>query len=593
MQCPRCQTMINKMDARFCPSCGAPLGDLPAPSPPSRQEAGGRKFPLPLLVVSALLGVLLTFGFYSRDAIARVLPFLNPSNNAHAAELAPEDTCLFLVFNPGLGQLKNFNRLKDIYMGIPEFEKEWQNLAGDFTDEFKLDFTKDVEPWLGREAAFIARDYDSLDQDSFLLAISTTSEKKTATSLEKLRRASEREGTVFRERTYEGVNIVTGTDAGSSPFAYALHGGFLLLSANEDAIYSAIDMTKDRKKTNLAQNSNYQAVMNKLPKDRSGACYMDLTPFLEALARETMYGAGMYAGMYLEELKAASGLGFSLAFADEGVRVDFALGYDPQKLTHRAPPPADSSGVVKAAGLIPHDAIAFAGASNLQYTLAAAMDQILRKPGMGDFNQEMYYFERETGINLQRDFISWLGSEIGMALVPCRDGMLAREIPVGILTVIAVQDMETAQNALSTVTNLLRDEGAEVRYADAGGRDVVCLYDYYSGETAAAYGFTNDYLVIGTAQGLVQDAIAARGPSLTESSSYREAMAGGLSGLGGCVYVDMAGGIDLAYQSMDTWEREEFRGDIHPFVAPIQSLGFQQNRTEDDFVTASMLVSIK
>ncbi|WP_307399129.1 DUF3352 domain-containing protein [Desulfofundulus luciae] len=245
--CPGCNTIIENTGAKFCPKCGTPVNYAQKQKPKTPWIIAGVAGCVLLIAVIAL--------------IVRFLPFLKP---AYAAAIAPAETDLFFAINPDLKQVKNFNRIKEIYESIPEVKRALNDLKSKLKEEAEIDFEEDVKPWLGKEAALIIPDAFSLTNDSsppFVIAVASKNKKKTEAFMEKLRQGEERRrGTTFEEKIYKDVKVTVEKNT-SSPLVYALVKDFLILSDDENLVCQTIDRIKEKNKQSLSNSENYKEVM--------------------------------------------------------------------------------------------------------------------------------------------------------------------------------------------------------------------------------------------------------------------------------------------------------------------------------------------
>ncbi|NHM25887.1 DUF3352 domain-containing protein [Desulfofundulus sp. TPOSR] len=575
MECAKCNVTVENEEAKFYPFCGTPLNES-APSPSSSKSK--KAIWIGLGVLTCLL---LVIGFVARESLAQVLPFLNPSNSARAAKLAPGDTDLFLVVNPNLDQVKNFARIRDIYFSIPEVKDAFDDLRRDFEDEFGLDFKEDVKPWLGREIALIIPDYSN--EESYLLAVSTTSMKKASACLQKVRQHWEKEGMAFKDRTYQGVEITVET-GGSSPVAYALHEGFLLLAESEEAIEKAIDMTRQKGAATLARNENYKKVMKKLPANRSGTCYINAENIPDIIKGELNTDFPVESLHYLE---AYQGLGFSISFTGEGARFDYSLAYDKGKLPKDLPPPEK---VEKTIALAPENSLVFIGGVHLNYVMEKILEDIQKEPDFKDIDAEIEY---NLGIDIESDLLSWLGSEYGLAIVPDRDGLLGKETHLGMLAMFSVKDVQKAKRLMDKIADLLDEEGFVSDSVKIDGKNVKYFYDPYTEAFMLGYGFRDNILVIGSSENLVKEAVTGDASSLADSDTYKKAFASLQPKYEGCIFIDVERIVDTVRSNLDRLDRRSFDREVYPFVKPLQAVSYRQARTDDNFLSGTLAVFVE
>lgn len=571
--CPGCNTTIEHTGAKFCPKCGTPVNNNKYQKPKTTW-----------IIAGVIASVLLIVGI---ALIIRFLPFLKP---AYAATLAPAETDLFFVINPDLKQVKNFNRIKEIYESTPEFKKALDDLQGKLKANSDIDFEKDVKPWLGREAALIVPDafVANSREPAFLVAVASTNEKKTGDFLEKMRQGEEKRGSAFEEKTYEDV-IVTVQKNTSSPLVYAFAKDFLFLSNDEKLVYQTINKTKDKSQQNLSKNENYKEAMGKLPKSRTGALYLDV----QDIARAITDGDRQF--QQLSQLKAYKGMGISLSFADEGVRFDYALAYDPKKMPAGQDTSQNTSALKKANEIISSDAIAYLGFPKLKNNVENFLNDAKSQPAFADFNEDRYDFERESGISLERDILFWLTGEVAFGVFSERNGFFGeRNVPFGVVALFATGDPQAAGSKMRKISDMLASKGLRVYEGTFNSQEIFYLLHPYTGDYVGGYGIRDGYLVVGSSREMLEKAMGANKETLANSTAFKKATDTLPAPQDSLVYLDVEKGINLLNNTMNGYERQEFERNIYPYLKPVKSvsLAAQETNTKDNFVTGAAIIRI-
>ncbi|MEW6573254.1 MAG: DUF3352 domain-containing protein [Bacillota bacterium] len=563
--CPKCKTVISDKNAQYCLECGAPV----------ERKAGSNK----LWIITGVVGSLVL--------IAGLLLLLRGfiGTGSRAAAMAPAETDMFFTINPNLEQVNNFKRIKDIYLEIPEVKRAIDDLKQELKDDFSLDFEADIKPWLGRELAVVVPYIESPnpfdDENAFLFAIATKDVKKTAACMEQLRRHEEEErSSYFSRKTYEGVEIYVEPDV-SPPVVYAITKGFLLLSNDEGLVCSTIDRLKRKNKETLIKNEKYKEVLAKLPKSRAGMVYLDH----DYLNRVVSSDGGGDAGK-ISQIEAANALGVSLSFVSEGIRVDYALDCDLEKLPqYEGETKRTSDTLQRLIEITPAGVLACTGSTGLKSILRDLAE-----------HEDMEYFERDTGIYFEQDILSWMSGEGTVALLPDRDGLLGEsDVPIGILAMIGTKDSQTARSALNKILDILQDEGGEVTSDTIGSFDVHYLVEPYKEEVIAGYGIRGNVVVIGSSENVLRQALEGRGEHLDNDAAFKKAGAG-LSFPGDdCLYINVEKGVNWARNSLRGYQLEEFNRTVYPYLRPISTITMASHKPgeKDSFTTGALLINVK
>jgi hypothetical protein len=504
---------------------------------------------------------------------------------SRAATIAPFETDVFFVINPNLEQVKNFSRIKDAYLEVPEIKRAIDDLKMELKDDFSLNFEADIKPWLGRELAVIIPYIKSPnpfdDENAFLFAIATKDVKKTIACMEQLRRHEEEGGSAqFEKRTHEGVEVYIESGV-SSPLVYAVSKGFLLLSNDEGLVCSTVDRLKKKDAETLVNNKNFKEVLAKLPKSRTGMIYVN--PY--GLKRLTLSAGGGDVGKIFPR-QAGDALGISLSFVTEGLRVDYALACALEKLSqYEGETKRKSDTLQRLIEITPDGVIACAG--------SAGFKSILRDLAEDEDTED---FERDTGIYIEQDILSWMSGEVTIALLSDRDGLLANSgTPIGLLGMISTDDPQAARRALNKILDRLGGMGGKITSDTIGSYDVHYLVDPYEKEIIAGYGIRGNVIVIGSSENVLRQALEGRGEHLDNDAAFKKASAG-LSFPGDdYLYINIEKGVNWARNSLHDYQREEFNREAYPYLKPISTvvLATHNPSEKDSFVTGTLLINVK
>ena len=598
--CPRCNFKIQADGASFCPECGEALDRTganasasPATGPESSSSYNAAQPPStkskkPWVIVGAVLALLLVV-FFFRGPISRL--FLG--GDAYAATLVSAETDLFFVFNPDLEQVENFKRVKDIYLAIPEVKQAWDDLLRDLKKDTDLDLEADVKPWLGTEAALIMPDLRTLEgsrEPGLLVAIETRNKKKSDACLAKIRQKQESNGVYFEEKEYQKVKI-TVEKSNYNPLIYATTKNFVLLSNDEYLIRQAIEKSQNRGQNSLAKHEDYQAITEKLPKSRAGTLYLDYKDLTRLVVQETDP-----ALRQLIDLEAYKGMGLSVSCVKEGVRWDYAIAYDPQKIPESLKQATgNASALKKTTEMVSNETLVYVGAGNLKLGLEEALKAVDKNSNLYGVRDGLREIERETGLNLEQDILAWLKGEAAVVLLPENAGLFGeKDVPLGFLAVIGVSDPKMAESKLQKLESRLSEEGAIINTDTIGGQKVSYILEPYGRETLAGYGIRDNYLLIGTSRGIIQQTMGKVSDPLASSPTYKQALKELPEPEDCCLFVDVDKGLELLNRTLSPYEREEFDREVYPYLKPIKAFSItQKTDTKAGLSNGAILVTLE
>jgi Protein of unknown function (DUF3352) len=247
----------------------------------------------------------------------------------------------------------------------------------------EFSWKRDFEPWIGDEAAFFVSGLraDGGDAD-YALLVATEDEDATVETLEK-----DRDG----EKTdYRGHDLyVFDADETSA----ALVDGWLVIG-NTGGVKAAIDVAEDGDA--IDDDDAYQQTLEDASEDRLGFVYVNSPAFAEQLEKSPAGAAlGQFRRFFAEPLIA------TLDADEAGIRFEATV---PESYLAGFPFIAEGSDL--AAGL-PGDAWLAMAQPELGKTIDAYVDLVASTVGGRDVIAQQ--LRAATGLDLERDVISWMG----------------------------------------------------------------------------------------------------------------------------------------------------------------------------------------
>lgn len=318
----------------------------------------------------------------------------------------------------------------------------------------------EVKGWLGKRAGVFLTSFGGGKTVGALVADTTDTDKARAT-LEKL--ASRKDGAkvALTKQTYKGVELQADT-AGDSAFAiiddYAVVGSI-------DGVHQVVDTAKGgRPLTDVADYTTARAAVS--ADDALGVAYVDPQALIDAISTGDSTSSGPFSNPQALTIvrqivaKAGRAAAVSLHASGDAVRIDAAaIG---------APTGSATTAAADALAALPGDAWLAVGFGDLGTTLTKAFAQISQLSSMSgsgvNFSGMLQKFTAKTGVDIQRDFLSWMGD----GAIYARGRSIA---DIGGALTIRSKDAAKSKKAVLILARSLESAGATVREATVEGYD--------------------------------------------------------------------------------------------------------------------------
>ena len=557
-----------------------PVHEAPTAKPKVRR----RRFPRVVLtcgIVALVLALVLV------AAVVAAWFWLGLHRTNQTVRIIPDDAAMVVSFSPDPRQALQYRNVENLEALVPMLaavpglldlvEADQAQLAADLD----VDFRADILPWIGREASIAVLDVEGAggrDVPPLLVSLATHNERRSSEFLEKVQDALEDEGYAFEEETYNGVDIVyqvpTREGAFAPAFATTMH--LVLLGTDLDTLHTAIDIAQRKSQRVLANEDAYKAVIAELPGNRVGYVYIDGRTLLNLLADQ---------GEPVEGLQAIEGLGASFGLSSSGLTLDYVIRYDTGEMSRSHEDAMQRPATDRiTAGLLPVDTVAYWSEQDPQMTweglMATARGVEDLYDAVWDVDHTLQDIESRTGFDVNEELLSDFTGEYALALVPDKTGFPgAEEAPLGLVLMARTKRPSSTRSTLRDLTQALGYSGM-VPSLPVEERDITYL-NTGSGWTLA-YGFVDDFLVIGSSPAAVDAALEGQDDPLAGASLYQEALRRLPGKARGYLFADAEAIIDAVLKAVSRSDRDTYERDLEPYLESLEGLGFSLGSMDED-----------
>jgi hypothetical protein len=550
-----------------------------------------------VLVILCLCCILAAgVAYWQRDQLGKLLPrelseLLGLAPQIGAANMMPADTPLYWGMSLNLQNQAGYQNLKKIYLDNPEVQDILSRLMANFEEEISLDFENDIQPWLGTEAALAlasVSNLDDLESAEIVLTVSTRDVAASEAFLQKLRDQEAEDGRPFEQDEYQGITYwFYATDSEfETPVYTAIFNDFVIWATSKETFFNAIDRVKSGDES-LADNAEFQAVMEALPSNGALFAFMDWGIMADLALRETPVEL---EAEQMSQLEAFQSIGLALTLQPDGIQIDTAIQYDEERLSESARAALDRPGTPnQVLNRIPVNAIGFINSSDLHSLWQQAREGLAASP---DFEQQLEDLEAEIGLNLDEDIFGWMTGEYTFVVTEAQP---ADEFapPIGGYLLIGTKDVVLAQEKVAKLVDLVGQEMfVEFQSQTISGHEMQVILDPFTESVMGGYGFWDDYFVAGYLKDALLAAFGAPEASVS-NSLYFKAISSRLPDQNhGYFYVDIDAVQRLVESEISEFEREDYENDIRPLVDPLRAVGIASGSPQDGIQTVTMFLLI-
>lgn len=486
--------------------------------------------------------------------------FFAPSHD-EAISLVPEDSIGYmnLFLDPSTSQKMALQDLLGKFPGITA-TGEPDQLLGHLVDasleDTGLTYQKDVQTWLGKQISGFVLAPDAAGQEpAAALLVATTDEGATRAAIAKAR-AVGADAPSFEEKTHAGVKYSVSSDGS----AYGVFSDFLV-AGTEAGVKAAIDTSQGS--ATLEDSDSYKTAVDRLSADRLALFYVNTPAAQKALERLGSGTAGLSLGPLGGQAQGATAVNV------------YAESND---LVVEAATPFDSGSPLTAtigeSGLLPElpaGTWGGLGVPAIGKTVSTLLDG-LETGGIPGFDRKSLeqQFKFQTGLDLQSDFLSWMG-DAGIF----GEGTSLAELGGGL--VVESSDPQTSSATVAKLGALLERQGVPVTPVTVSGAKGFSIQDPSLPQPVNVV--AGDRVVVAYGQQATEQALAATA-TLADSAAYKTA-AGGLGqdfAPSGFFNLD---GVTQILESTPMASDPSYGQNVKPWLDPLTYVVFGSKRDGD------------
>ena len=520
-------------------------GDLAPPQPELTPGAGSLP-PSPtrswfarygLIVISAA-GALLV----GTVTVAAVLLLAQPNPSVEKMVPATHDVMVIANLNPSLGQ--KVNLLRAVH-SFPDTRTDTA-IATKLDEALKqsgLSFTTDVQPWLGGEVGVSGKmNFESGADSPYALFATSRDDTKAKAALAKLRSGTIGKKYTWRDETYNGISVASGTPTVTSekPVAYSYVDHIVVLASSSAMIHEIIDTDQGRS-ARLVDSSDFKATMTLLPSDRVGMGYVAGKALVAGVKKQMTKPStlGLPALKPLDDLNALQGIGGAVSATGTGVAFDLAVKLDVNKLSPATRQAFTATGRPDAVlRWVPKSSDGFLAIANLDQSIKTLLAQYGSDPSVQASTDAV-------GLTGSKGILPHLTGDLGVEVELGSNSIPSGAILIGTNDAAAMNAFFGKLAVLASATTGQQKPGAGITHTTYRG---TVITSWSSPSLGTLPGLMPSYAAL-DGMGILASSPAeakalidahAGGSNITADPTYQAASSASLANPAGIIYVNMA-----------------------------------------------------
>ena len=400
-----------------------------------------------------------------------------------------------------------------------------------------LDYERDIQPWVGREASFALLSPQGETQppaDGASVRPANPQPALLVLPIQDGTKAKEvlgksRDGQQWTKRTYKDVEIQEGQvgKANKTLAIAALDGKLVVIANSPRAIEQAIETHKGGKA--IATLPEYS---NALGQIQTGPSFSIIYLNLSAMVQQ----GGQTVRPDLKKTMPTQGLTMTTTLQNDGIQMKSILWLKPDSQIKFS----TANNVKTMATRLPADSImTLAGGSFKQFWADYSRDYATNPIKLLDpasFKQEV---RGAIGMDLEQDFANWMDGEFSLALLPVPSGSSPLN-PVGVTMMVQASDRRAAEKALTQLDETMaRKYNFKIEPNKVANQDVV-LWKMPNGETSVTRGWLDNNIAFLTLGGPVATTFLPRPANpLSNQPMFKQVTSDPKTAKSGEIFIDL------------------------------------------------------
>lgn len=542
-------------------------------------------------IIPGLIAGVLGLGGVVAYLYLKVIPAQQGTSTLAIAKIVPDEAWMVASVNLDFDAWKKLDQF-----GTPEAQKLYaeglDSLIKEIDQELaedNLSYGKDLKPWLGNVMIALLPAEKPEGTPEVMMVIGIKDKLAASDFYNKIKKE---DGLQVQEtKQYKGVEILkvgSNSDKSDNPGFVAILDHHLAASDQVDIVKKAIDASQGA--PSLATQGETAKTFQSLNLKNSVAQFhlLDYAEAIEQLDILDEEDSPEIPPELEEQLKQVKSISMGMGIDDQGIRFRSVTQFDPKLWKGQFDPIPG-----KIISCFPANTLLSANGGSIKKQWPLFIDQFAEIPEFASAIDAMRIYVRQTTrLDLDRDIISWMDGEVGFALIPSKEGILA---PVGFggALVFDTSDRKKATATFAKLDTFAKQNNLKISNSKIGDVEVTHWQVPPLGQNIIGRGWLDDNTVFVTVGQPITQVMANRPQKTLEKSQNFQSVTQSLPQDSGYFYVNMEEANRLLFSYPDVAKSEFNTPEIKAILNSIRGIGMANAQTDSSTLTSEFLLALK
>lgn len=537
------------------------------------------------LIVPGIIAGAVAIGGVAAYFYLKVIPAREGTSPVASAKIVPDEAWMagyVDITSDSWEKLKDFGtpEAQDLVFG--GFDTMTADIKKELAED-KLDYDKDIKPWLGSVMFAAVPASEDKPAPSMLMVIGIKDKVEVLNFANKMK---DKEDLEVKETDHKGVKILE-IDASGSPSYVAILENHLAMSDNQDVVKKAIDSSKGD--PSLASDGETRKILEESLKMDNPVAQIFIPNYGKLITQAAAFNPSNPLPPQLkDQLDQIKSVSVGMGIDNEGVRFRAVTKVNPDSFKWEFKPVPG-----KIISQFPANTLLSANAGNLSSQWNYALQQLDSVPefkeGLDEVRQQI---RQTTQLDLDKDIIGWMDKEVGLALIPGNQGVL-QSVGFGGTLVFKTSDRAKAEATFAKLDDLVKQSNVPVNKSKIGNVDVTQWQFPPTKETLAGHGWIDNETVFFAIGDPIIKVMAKPDKTLDQSETFKSVTRTLPQSNSGYFFVNMDEANKVILSNPVITSQGLITPEVEAVLKSIRGIGVASTQMDKSTYTGDVLLALK
>lgn len=538
------------------------------------------------LIVPGIIAGAVAIGGIAAYFYLKVIPAREGTSPVASAKIVPDEAWMagyVDITSDSWDKLRDFGtpEAQDIVFG--GFDTMTADIKKELAKE-KLDYDKDIEPWLGSVMFAMVPGAEKAPEPSALIVVGIKDKVEALNFANKLK---DKEDLKVKEVEHKGVKILEVDSGSGSPGFVAILDNHLALSDKQDIVKKAIDSSKGD--PSLASDGEAVKALEESMKMDNPVAQIFIPNYGKLIEEMGAVDPSAFPPQFKDQLNQLKSVSVGMGIDNEGVRFRAITKVNPDAFKWQFKPVPG-----KIISQFPANTLLSANGGNLSEQWQYSIEQLESLPEFKEgLDQARQQIRSATQLDLDKDIIGWMDKEVGLALIPGNQGLL-QSVGFGGTLVFKTSDRAKAEATFAKLDDLAKQSNVPVSKSKVGNVEVTQWQFPPTKETLAGHGWIdNETVFFAIGDPIIKVMASKPQQTLDQSETFKSVTRSLPQSNSGYFYVNMDEANKVILSNPAIRSQGVITSEVEAVLKSIRGIGVASTQMDKSTYTGDILLALK